>query len=58
MIVEEKLQGIELEKQAWPDEFIKHGTVEQLEKIFVPEGRFLWDIFVPWGQIFIKGIVF
>ena len=58
LIVEEKLQGIELEKQAWPDEFIKHGTVEQLEKIFVPEGRFLWDIFVPWGQIFIKGIVF
>ena len=58
LIVEEKLQGIELEKQAWPDEFIKHGTVEQLEKIFVPEGRFLWDIFVPWGQIFIKEIVF
>ena len=58
LIVEEKLQGIELEKQAWPDEFIKHGTVEQLEKIFVPEGRFLWDIFVPWGRMFIKEIVF
>ena len=42
LIVEEKLQGIEMEKQAWPDEFIKHGTVEQLEKIFIPEGRFLW----------------
>lgn len=38
LIVEEKLQNIKLEKQAWPDEFIKHGTVEELEMSFL--GRF------------------
>lgn len=32
LIVEENLQNIKMEKQAWPDEFIKHGTVEELEK--------------------------
>ena len=33
LIVEENLQGIQFEKQAWPDEFIKQGTVEELENI-------------------------
>ena len=35
IIVEENLQNIKMEKQAWPDEFIKHGTVEELEKIYI-----------------------
>ena len=34
LIVEENLQGIKLQKYAWPDEFIKHGTVEELEEIY------------------------
>ena len=38
LIVEEKLQGVELQKYAWPDEFIKHGKVEELEEIYVPKG--------------------
>ncbi len=42
LIVEEKLQEIEIKKYAWPDEFIKHGTVEELEKIYAPEGTFLF----------------
>ena len=32
LIVEENLQNIKMEKQAWPDEFIKHGTVEELQE--------------------------
>ena len=32
LIVEENLQNIKMEKQAWPDEFIKHGTVKELEE--------------------------
>ena len=32
LIVEENLQGIEMKKYSWPDEFIKHGTVEELEE--------------------------
>ena len=42
LIVEENLQGIKMEKYAWPDEFIKHGTVEELEEN-VQRGRFFLD---------------
>ena len=28
------MQGVEIQKYAWPDEFIKHGTVDQIEKIY------------------------
>lgn len=34
LIVENNLKDINIKKQAWPDEFIKHGTVEELEKIY------------------------
>ena len=34
LIVEENLQNIKFKKYAWPDEFIKHGSVEELEKIY------------------------
>ncbi len=34
LIVEENLQKIKFKKYAWPDEFIKHGSVEELEKIY------------------------
>lgn len=34
LIVEEKLQNIKFKKYAWPDEFIRHGSVEELEKIY------------------------
>lgn len=40
LIVDEKLKDIEILTQSWPDEFIKHGTVEELEEIYVPEGTF------------------
>ena len=33
LIVEENLEGIKLNNYAYPDEYIKHGTVEELEKI-------------------------
>lgn len=35
LMVEEKLQNIKMEKQSWPDEFIKHGTVEELENLYL-----------------------
>ena len=34
LIVEENLQKIKFKKYAWPDEFIKHGSVEELERIY------------------------
>lgn len=34
IIVEEKLENVTIQKYAYPDEFIKHGGVEELEKIY------------------------
>ena len=33
--LEEKLENIEIETQAYPDEFIQHGSVEQLEDMYL-----------------------
>ena len=35
IIVEENLENIEIETQAYPDEFIQHGSVEQLEDMYL-----------------------
>ena len=34
LIVEEKMQNIKIQTYAYPDEYIRHGTVEELEKIY------------------------
>ena len=34
IIIEENLKGINLQKYAYPDEFIRHGKVEELEEIY------------------------
>ena len=35
IIAEENLENIEIENQAYPDEFIQHGSVEQLEDMYL-----------------------
>ncbi|MBQ2938029.1 MAG: 1-deoxy-D-xylulose-5-phosphate synthase [Clostridia bacterium] len=44
LIVDECLENVEMMEYAYPDEFIKHGTVEELEKIYCPcpNGKFLF----------------
>ncbi len=34
LIVEEKIKDVKIQTYAYPDEFIKHGNVEELEKIY------------------------
>ena len=34
LIIEENIQGVKMKKYTWPDEFIRHGTVEELEEIY------------------------
>ena len=34
MIVNNNLQGVKIKSYAYPDEFIKHGSVDELEKIY------------------------
>lgn len=40
LIIDEKLKDVEIKTYAYPDEFIKHGEVEELEKIY--EQRPFW----------------
>ena len=37
LIIKEKIEKINMKKIAWPDEFIKHGSIEELEKMFIIE---------------------
>ena len=37
IIAEENLENIEIENQAYPDEFIQHGSVDQLEDMYLGE---------------------
>ena len=34
LIVEEKMENVKIQNYAYPDEFIRHGSVEELEKIY------------------------
>ncbi|MBO6233736.1 MAG: 1-deoxy-D-xylulose-5-phosphate synthase, partial [Clostridia bacterium] len=34
LIIDEKLQDIEFKEFAYPDEYIKHGSIPELEKIY------------------------
>ena len=34
LIIDEKIEGVKFKQYAYPDEFIKHGKVEELEKIY------------------------
>lgn len=34
LIVNNNLQGVKIKSYAYPDEFIKHGSVDELEKIY------------------------
>ncbi len=34
LIVEQKMQNINIKNFAYPDEFIKHGTVQEIEKLY------------------------
>lgn len=54
LIIDENLKDIEIKELALPDEFIRHGTVEELEGIYVQKGRFFLDKMSNWGHIFKK----
>ena len=43
LINDEKLEKIEIQAYAYPDKFIKHGTVEELEKLYNQDAKFIYD---------------
>ena len=54
LIIDENLKDVEIQELALPDEFIRHGTVEELEEIYVQKGRFFLDKKVQMGHILLK----
>ena len=50
LIIDENLKDVEIQELSLPDEFIRHGTVEELEGIYVPLGTFLFGTFCPIGD--------
>ena len=34
IIIENKLENVEMQNYAYPDQYIEHGSVEELEKIY------------------------
>ena len=43
LIDDEKLGKIGMQTYAYPDEFIKHGTVEELEKLYHQDAKFIYN---------------
>lgn len=37
LLIDEKIKDVKMKAYAYPDEFIKHGTVEELEEIYMKE---------------------
>ena len=52
LIVEENLEDVNLKTYAYPDKFIEHGSVEELEKRYkIDEETIVKDIMANWGQV-------
>ena len=43
LIVNEKLKEVEIKSYAYPDEFIKHGDVSQIEKIYHQDSKSIYE---------------
>ena len=43
LIVNEKLKEVEIKSYAYPDEFIKHGEVSELEKIYHQDSKTIYE---------------
>ena len=45
IIIEENLQGVSISHYAYPDKYIEHGSVEELEQIYgVDEKKIIQDL--------------
>ena len=42
LIINEKLDKIKIQTYAYPDEFIKHGSVEELEKLYNQDAQYIY----------------
>ena len=43
LIVNAKLKEVEIKSYAYPDEFIKHGEVSELEKLYHQDSKLIYE---------------
>ena len=43
LIINENMENIKIKSYAYPDEFIKHGSVEELEKIYNQDAKSIYE---------------
>lgn len=43
LIIDEKMEKIEIQNYGYPDEFIKHGQVQQLEEIYHQDAEYIYQ---------------
>ena len=46
LIINEKIENVQIKSFAYPDEFIKHGSVEELEKIYNQDAKSIYEYIV------------
>lgn len=42
LIVDEKIKDVEIQNHSYPDKFIEHGNVEELEKLYKQDAKFIY----------------
>ena len=43
LIIDEKIEDIKIKSYAYPDEFIRHGKVEELEEIYHQDAKSIYE---------------
>ncbi len=46
LVIGKRLEDVEVKSYAYPDEFIKHGTVEELEKIYHQDAKSIYNYII------------
>ena len=46
LIIDKDLKDIKIKSYAYPDEFIKHGAVEELEKLYHQDAKSIYDYII------------
>lgn len=50
LIIDKDLKDIKINSYAYPDEFIKHGSVEELEKLYHQDSKSIYDYIVEFNK--------
>lgn len=43
LIIEENIKDVEIQNYSYPDKFIEHGNVEELEKLYKQDAEFIYS---------------